>query len=226
MSCQPSYVYRPTDRPIPSQSVAAVDDEHRSRLFIGGTFFRSIDQGIDENDISLEVILTPVGGMTDDITLNVRVLGVIQETFLTSQTFNVGPGTYSGGISALRGVVGDGVTVIPSDSDIIEMYPRGIYPAGDFFDVSGSDAADNGLGAFADTSMVGGSGPPSVPPQVFLDSIFTGPERTIVILSSTEDSLGASIFPPPSKRIRQYDGINFISYCNDVQGACPLEGTC
>ena len=226
MSCQPSYVYRPTVRPIPAQSVAAVDIEHRSRLFIGGTFFRSIAQGVDENDISLEVILTPVGGMTDDITLNVRVLGVIEETFFTSQTFNVGPDTYSGGISALRGEVGDGVIVIASDSDIIEMFPRGIYPAGDFFDISGADAANNGLGAFSDTPMTDGDGPPSDAPQPFLDSIFTGPERTIVILATHENDLGFSVLPPPSKRIRQYDGADFISYCNDVQGSCPLEGSC
>ncbi len=224
MSCQPSYVYRPTVRPIPAQSVAAVDVEHRSRLFIGGTFFRSINQGVDENDISLEVILTPAGLNTDDIELKVRVLGVVQETFMASQTFVVMSGTYTGGISSLRSVVGSGSPT--NNSSYIEMYPRGIYPLGDFFDISGADAASNGISAFTDTAMTGGDGPPSNATLPYLDSIFTGPERTIVMLSTHENDLGFSVLPPPSKRIRQYDGTNFISYCNDVQGACPLEGTC
>jgi len=226
MSCEPSYSFRPTPRPAPVQSIAPGFTEHRSRLTAGGTFFRSIDQGQDENDISLEATVSPT-----TITLDVRILGVIQETFVVSQIFVPGtpggPGTppmppptdptCTGGIAALRAAVNDGTT----GSLIIEMTPRGF----DIFD-GGADPDDNCLSAFVDTSMIGGSGPPSNPSIAFLDSIFTGPERTMLIIDTTEDITGFPVTPPPSKRVLQFDGVDFISYCNLVPGACPLEGTC
>lgn len=228
MTCEPSFAYRPTDRPEPAQSSAPLFTEHRSRLTAGGTFFRSIDQGIDENDISLEA--TTDGTFPLELTLTVRVLGVIEETFVVQQTFVPGtpggPGTPPvppptddtciGGISALRAAVND----VSTGSLIIEMTARGF----DIFD-GGTDPADNCLTAFADTPLTGGDGPPSNASQPFLDSIFTG-QRTMIIIDTTEDITGFPVTPGPSKRVQQYDGTDFISYCNLVQGNCPLEGTC
>ncbi len=226
MSCEPSYSYRPTDRPAPAQSIAPGFTEHRSRLTAGGTFFRSIEQGQDKNDISLEAII-----VSATITLNVRILGVIQETFVVPQIFVPGtpggPGmppvppptdpSCTGGIAALRAAVNN----ITTGSLIIEMTPRGF----DIFD-GGADPSDNCLSAFAITSMTGGAGPPSNPPQAFLDSIFTGTERTMLIIDTTEDITGFPVTRPHSQRILQFDGVKFISYCNSVPGQCPLEGSC
>ena len=222
MSCQPGYVYRPTIRPLPPQSVAPVDTLNRSRLFAAGTYFRSIVQGQGENDLSIEITVVPAGPPNvDNITLTVRRLGVIQEApILTTQTHVlIPPGSpCTGGINALRSAVN-------TLSTVIEMPSRGIYPAGDFQD-GGADVIDNCVIAIVDTPMTGANGPPSLASPAYLDSIFTGNERTIVMIDTAEDPKGFPVLPPPSLRIQQYDGTNFISYCNDVQGACPLEGTC
>jgi len=180
-------------------------------LFAGGTYFRSIDQGISENDISLEVTVVLDTGMTYDVTLTVSILGTPTEVLAVTQTEPVLPGPCTGGISALRAEVN-------ANSSIIEMYPRG----SDFFDPGGADAADNCVTAFADTSMSGGDGPPSNATQPFLDSIFTGNQRTIVMIDTYEDDTGFPSDPPTSIRIQQYDGTDFITYSNLIQGNCPV----
>jgi hypothetical protein len=215
MSCSPSYSFRPTDRSSPVQSSAPGFVEHRSRLFAGGTFFRSIEQGQDQNDISLEAIITPT-----DITLNVYVLAVLQETFVVPQVFVIGGppdfiGSCSGGIPALRAAVNDSIT----GSNIIEMPVRGF----DIFDF-GTDPVDDCLSAFSTISMAGGSGPPAGANQAFLDSIFTGTERTLVIIITTEAANGFPITPGADRRVRQWDGTQWIQYANLVQGSCPIDG--
>lgn len=217
MSCPPTYDYRPSDRPLPADSIAPTFVENRSRLFAAGTYFRSIDQGTDENDISLEITVVPAGPPNvEDVTLTVRVLGVIQEVIATQQTQPVFPATVcAGGIGALRAAVN-------TTSTIIEMQSRGV----DFQDPLGTDVASNCVSAIPDTAMAGGSGPPANASQAFLDAIFTGRQRTIVMISTTENSVGFPITPPPSRRVQQYNGTIFISQCNLVQGACPLDGTC
>jgi hypothetical protein len=191
---------------------------NRSRLFAAGTYFRSIAQGQGENGLSIEIQITPAGpANVDDIALIVRRDGIIQETINTQQTHVlIPPGSpCTGGISALRAAVN-------ANSTEIYMQTRGV----DFQDPGGTDAVDNCVTAITDTSMAGGNGPPSNASQAYLDSIFTGKQRTLVMISTYEDFVGFPSDPPPSLRIQQYDGTNFISYCNDVQGACPLEGTC
>lgn len=215
MSCSPSYSFRPTDRAAPAQSAAPVYTEHRSRLFAGGTFFRSIEQGQDQNSISVEAIVGPT-----DITLNVYVLAVLEETFVVPQIFIIGGppdflGSCSGGISALRAAVND----ITTGSDIIEMTARGF----DIFDF-GTDPLDNCLSSFVLVNMAGGAGPPSSANQAFLDSVFTGTERTLVVIATTEAANGFPVTPGPDRRIRQWDGIQWIQYANLVQGSCPLDG--
>ena len=220
MTCEPSYTltYAPTVRPLPASSAAPIFAEHRSRLFAGGTYFRSLSQSVAANSISLEITVAPSG--PNNVVLTVSVLNVPQESFVITQTPPIFPATVcSGGISALRSAVNN----LTTGSAFIEMFTRG---ADIEFDLLGTDAIDNCVVAFPDTSMGGGSGGPSNASQPFLDSIFTGEQRTIIMISTTEDLDGVDIFPPPSRRIQQYDGTNFISYCNDVQGACPLEGTC
>lgn len=220
MSCSPGYTYRPTTRPEPSQSSAPTFTEHRSRLFAGATFFRSIRQGSDRNNISLEAIVTPT-----DVTLNVRFNAVIQETFVAPHVFVPvpPPGTCTGGIAALR-------TAVNAGSALIEMPARGF----DVFDrtppwpaVGGapnSDPMDNCVVPFADTPMTGGDGPPTTGNQPFLDSVFTGTERTLIVIFTTEDATGFSVDAPQSRRVQQWDGTQWIQYSNLSPGDCPIDG--
>jgi len=221
MSCQPSYTYRPTDRPEPSISSAVIYTEHRSRLFAGGTFFRSIDQGTAQNDISLEAIVTETNPPLEfEVTFNVYILGVLQETFVVEQIVNIvlpsGPNTCSGGINALRAAVNDGTT----GSDIIEMPARG----DDVFDSGGEDPDSNCLTAFGPINLAGGSGPPSGANQAFLDSLFTGTERSIIIIDTTENDTGKSVDPSILRKIQQWDGTQWLQYDNVAQGSCPIDG--
>ena len=182
--------------------------EHRSRLFAGGTYFRSVGQGQDKNDISLEITLGAA-----DATLTVRILGVFQESFTVGQTAVLGVCT--GGITALRSAVNGG-------SSIIEMPARGT----DIFD-SGTDDPGNCLSAFADTNMSGGDGAPANATQAFLDTIFTGTElggRSMIAVRSTEDANGNPVDPPASRRVQQWDGTQWIQYTNSIPGQCPVDG--
>jgi len=174
MSCPPSYTYTPTDRPTPAKSFANIYTEHRSRLFASGTFFRSIEQGTAENGISVETIVTEISAPYDfEVTCNVYILDVLQEVFVVPQIIVPqpipNPPVCTGGISALR-------TKINADSNIIEMPARNF----DIFDpLPNADPVNNCVNAFGPINMAGGSGPPSTANQAFLDSLFTGTERSI-----------------------------------------------
>lgn len=219
MSCQPSYTFRPTDRASPPQSSAFVFTEHRSRLFASGTFFRSIEQGTAENDISVEAIVTQITPPNDyEITFNVYILGVLQETFIVSQVVIPMPlpAVCSGGINALRSAVNDVIT----GSNIIEMTARGV----DIFDIGGMDPDNNCVTAIGPINMAGGDGPPTGANQAFLDSLFTGTERSIIMIATTENITGFSVTPGTDRRVQQWDGIQWIQYANLVQGSCPLDG--
>lgn len=215
MSCQPSYSYRPNDRPHPAQSSAPVFTEHRGRLFASGTFFRSIEQGTSQNDISVEAIVTEITPPLDyEVTFNVYVLGVLQETFVVPQILPLFPATEcSGGIDALR-------IAINAGSNLIEMPSRGF----DIFDALGADPVDNCVIAFGPTNLAGGDGPPTEGNAAFLDSVFTGNERTVIIIATTEDITGFSVDPSSLRRVQQWDGTQWIQYANLIQGACPLDG--
>lgn len=234
MSCEPSYTYRPTDRPEPSISSADVYTEHRSRLFASGTFFRSIEQGVSENAISLETIVTEISLPYDfEVTLNVYVLGVLQETFVVPQIIvpqtPPDPPVCTGGISALRAAVNDGIT----GSTIIEMPARGfdvydqtppypIPPAGG--GLPNADPANNCVTEFGPTNLTGGDGPPSTSNQPYLDSLFTGTQRSVIIIATTERADGFSVDPSVLRRVQQWDGAQWIQYANIAQGSCPIDG--
>ena len=219
MSCQPSYgvgsppQYKPNFVEGPDCE-APQFPEHRSRKEVGDAFFRSINQSPSENTISLE--LTSGGG---NKTLTVRKYDSTKTTILDTETFVVTAGVDTppctvDEVGNLRSAVNHATT----GSDYIEMTTLGY----DIYDNRSTD--DSCLTTFAESFMTGGNGGPTDGSS--LDAIRTGPERTMIIISSTEDDTGDDVEPPSSKRIQQWDGTQWISYCNDVQGACPLEGTC
>jgi hypothetical protein len=216
MSCQPPYDYRPIAAPV-ADCVAPVFTEHRSRLFGGGTYFRSLKQTPSQNRISLQV--TNIGGNTLRLTVryyeNLNEAATATEIYDVTQIVGSGDGTLTcdtNAIPSLRAAV-NGV------SQYIEMYPRGTDLG---FDYRGEDVivTDNGcLIVFPETFMFGASGGPTgVEPIARID---TGPQRTIIIINSTEKENGESTNPPSERKIQQWNGTEWIPYQNLVPGACP-----
>ena len=206
MSCQPPYDYRPSYTPR-TTARALVRPEHRSRLFAGGTYFRSLEQGQDQNLISLEITAT-FG--PDEYTLFVRYDGTLVETFgPVDQTVDGMSGTcpIENGINNLR-------TLVNAGSEYIEMFTRG---ADIVYDFMGFDSPC--LSAFSETFMSGGDGRPRDARDIA--RINSGPERTLVIITSTEDITGTEIDPPAERKVWQWNGEEWITYSNLEQGKCP-----
>lgn len=196
MSCDPTYEYTPTERPEPANSVAPTYEEHRSRLFAGGTFFRSVDLG----SVSLNNILLQIKNSN---TLQVWISGMLVEQFVPAANT----------IGALR-------TAVNASSNLITMPTRGT----DFYDLGAIDDSALPTINFGFAYMSGATGIPSPITQPFLDSIFTGPQRTMIIISQTEDANGYPAVPGSARRVLQYNGTEFVSYNNNVQGSCPVDG--
>lgn len=199
MSCPPPYTYRPTFTPSNVKCRAPFFHEHRSRLSSGEMFFRSKDQGPTTNLISLEI----------GATLAVRYDGTLVETFPA--------GSGLGSIAALRSAVSNVVT----GSKYIEM-PGPMF---DIFDgrIMEDDTITGGVTTFAETYMHGGSGPPTT--SAGLTGIRTGPDRSIIILATTEDTDGSPITPPWTRRVKQWTGSAWVAYANLVPKACPYVGS-
>lgn len=209
--CAPQYDYRPTSFVAGStQCVAPIYAEHRSRLFEGGTFFRSKEQGPEQNLIEIECLGSPYN------VVNIYDNNVLTETYVV--TFG------AGSIADLRfQVTNRGVFPDTNPPSIIEMLEVTI----DYYDNRTDEPDDGILGGlvpFVRVSLIGGEGGPTT--DAGLASIRTGPERTMFILSTTEDTDGSPLTPPASKRVKQWNGTSWISYCNLTVGNCPLEGTC
>jgi hypothetical protein len=81
------------------------------------------------------------------------------------------------------------------------------------------DLDPGGVTSFAQTFMRGGSGPPT--DDTSLAGIRTGPDRSIIILATTEDSDGSPITPPWTRRVQQWTGAVWATYANLVPNACP-----
>lgn len=212
MSCVPQYPFRPKFVASDVKCIALTFEEHRSRLFGGGTFFRSIDQGEDRNNITLEITVVGPSPGTQTVDLFVRFNTNLVESFQVTQTVNGIGNCTAGGISALRATV--------TGSAFIEMLTRGT----DFFDSGGSDDSTGCVSAFAEQNMTGGDGEPVADNKALINSIRTGPERTIIINTTTENSVGFPVTPSTSRRIRQFNGTEFITFSNLVAGSCPIDG--
>lgn len=196
MSCPPTYSYRPDFTPSNTKCIAPFFHEHRSRLFEGEMYFRSKDQGPETNYLQLEI----TGG-----DLNVYFYGTLMETFPA--------GSGAGSIAALRAAV--------ASSDYIEMPTLGF----DIFDdrTSEDDTITGGVSPFTLDYMRGGSGPPTDASS--LAAIRTGPERSLIILATTEADDGRPVTPPWFRRVQQWTGSDWVTYSNLAQGQCPYEGT-
>lgn len=204
MSCLPPYGYVPEFTPSNSSCTADVSNERRARVIIQtsgdmGTslFFRSRDLSSSTNQLSVE--------LTAD-----RVL-IVRDGEDIRHTHPISPG--AGAVQIVRSVLA---------GSEIEMPILGI----DVHDSRASEGdgdsiTDSGLTQFNRTYLVGGSGATSQ-----INTIRCGPSRTISIVATTEDVFGNVVSPPASRRIRQWDGADWISYCNTTQGSCPINGAC
>lgn len=194
MSCEPSFSYRPQNF-VPGEAPCFLPayHEHRARLTDGNTFFRTLVQSKDQNNISLALTLT---------TLEVWYKEQLEETF---------PATMgSGSIQALRNIVN-------ASSKFIEMPLLGV----DVFDTrtDEDDTLMGGLEPFPRTYMTGGDGGPTDGSS--LAAIRTGPERSLIIIATTEDYNGNPVVKPYNQRIYQWSGASWIPYYNVFFGTCP-----
>lgn len=215
MTCPPAYSYTPTFTASAVPCVAPGYVQHRSRIIVGtaptSLFFRSKFFGDETNQIAVECTSS---------TFSVYFNNIV----VTSYAITTGPG----GIANLRSQITNDI------NSIIEMPPLGY----DIYD-SRTEENDNiatigippdpgtpagGLNPFSKTNLMGGSGAPTT--AAGLAGIRTGPERSVFIVITTEDIHGNTITPPASLRIQQWNGTNWISYCNNIPGHCPLDGTC
>lgn len=213
MSCLPSYTYTPDFIASDTPCAAPIYQTHRSRLTTPGDgttstamFFRSQSQNNEANLIELELTGTSTGHF------NIYYDGTLVKTYTTA----IGSGT----IANLRSLM------MTDPNSYIEMPELNV----DIYDLrtteidGGTLPTDPSVDSFARTFMTGGAGAPT--DATSLATIRTGPSRTIYIIRSKEDATGADVSPSPSEKIQQWNGVMWISYCNNVQGACPGEGTC
>ncbi len=212
-NCLAPYGYRPTFVAGAEACTAPGYNEHRSRLEIGHTFFRSLRQSTSENNISLEI--------RDDITPGNKTLYVkwYQEdhvTLITQEVFEVPAGNLVLLICSPDDIT-NMANVVNGVSSLIEMPAL----AWDVYDHR--TEITNCLPTFPETFMTGGDGGPT--DSSVLPSIRTGPGRTLIIIRTTEDIHGNDIDPPPVRKVQQWDGSSWIPYCNRQDGMCPGNDT-
>lgn len=251
MSCAPTYSYRPTfttrTAPAvpydPATWVRSPEDctapgypEHRARVTIPGQlmstdnifrtalFFRSKGFGPDKNLISVEIPST--GEYAGKFV--VRMDGDISKVY--------DPIIGVGGIGRLRTLITNNTNSIiemptlafdiydtrtdENDSAGTAAVPAPVLPT----DPPAADAVpDHGLSYFTEYHLVGGEGGPSTASG--LAAVRTGPERSIVIIVTTEDHPGNTVDVPIDRKTRQWNGSTWISYSNNSPGSCPIEGT-
>lgn len=213
MSCEPTYSYRPSFTASDSTCTAPGYPETRARVIVAGLFFRSKGFGPERNEISVEI---PTTGLNAGKYL-VRFGDAIVETY--TPTLGVG------GIANLRALIGSNpdsiIEMTELTFDIYDTRTEENDAAGDPLAIP--PTTDGGLIAFPQTYLIGGQGGPTS--DSGLTSIRTGPERTLVIIVTTEDIHGKTVDVPLSRKTRQWDGVEWINYSNTVPGACPKEGT-
>lgn len=200
--CPPPYDYRPSFIPSDELCSAPTFVENRARLWAGGTFFRSKEVGPDGNEYVLQVVdFSSTPGKNHSLRITINGIEVERfDVFVGVSVIGEDPLATSydpPGFDELRASVNQ-------HSSFIEMPARGT----DFFDLGGVDGAV--LTPFGNTFMTGGTGGPRN--DSLLSQIRTGPDRTIIIIQTTEDQNGSPITPTPSKRIQQWNGTEWITY--------------
>lgn len=211
LNCDPPYSYRPNFIPGNQPCAIPIFTEKRARLKAGGTFFRSKGAGLDKNNIQLSLIESP----TDTFILNVYKDGTLVESFgpYTQIPNSSTPGECSTSIfPSLR-------YDINLNSNYIEMptLDEGASEIQGSNTWNASTDESTCATAFTLTNLSGGDGGPanindmSPPPR-------TGPQRSLIafdmseIVNDNHTDNGLLINPPQDKKIKQWDGNNWIPY--------------
>ena len=208
LDCSPCYEGRPNFIPGPD-SILPQEDLTRSRLFAGGTFFRSKLTVIGDSDFqgsicnSIALSIVSAGSVFN---LIVYFEDVEVERYNTTQDLSCPTSGSDVAIPDLRSQL--------TSSIYISMPSRGT----DELDSSGMDSPC--LSSFSKTNMTGGVGPS----ENEVESIRTGSDRTIAFISTKENSNGT---PVVSKTMIQwnYDTLQWIAYILDSDCAIP-ENRC
>ena len=226
--CRPDYVingdYIPSSTPT-EPAVAPSFNETRARLFNGGTFFRSKNGSSSANLIEVEY-----EDQAGSLILNVYDNGALVETFgpvpydTDDPTATEPPYCILSTNAIFRSLVNE-------VSNLIQMPTLdygGTAGGSPIWDANNlpSDGipGDDCAYVFSRTHLTGGSGPPT--DDSGLSSIYTGPERTLVILRLTEivldtsSDLGIMVDPPENRKVSQWDGNNWIPYAPNTE--CPI----
>jgi hypothetical protein len=226
LDCSPCFDGRPDYNPAEGTALLPIYNLARSRLFDGGTFFRSKlgpgdTQGIEDNDIALAVENTAI----DEMTLIVYYLDVEVERYAVFQVDNCTPP----GIPPPPAGIGTGVGIpalraATASSEYISMPPRATDaqdPCVLVMMIEVCPEDDPCLSTFAKTNMTGGSGPT----EASVPSIRTGPDRTFIFIDSKEDDNGTPFDPGPGQNLNQwnFDITEWVAFVIDQ--ACRPSGT-
>jgi len=208
--CRPFYAkdssYIPSSTPTePAEAPSYF--EVRGRINAGGTFFRTKDATSDS--IEIEYVNNPSN--SSEIILNVYYIGVLTETFgPVAKDTPVDPDPCVPTTNNQMRVLVNG------NSNLIEM-PTLDYGGSAFATVPTWDSSTNEtcVTLFAKAAFSGGEG---LPPTSIVNTIFTGPERTLIVLQLTEidqhnsSDLGILSDPISTRKVFQFDGIDWITY--------------
>ena len=228
LNCSPCYEGRPDYDPNGGTAILPIENITRSRLFAGGTFFRSkLNYGGDNdfqgsicNEIELQVSI-----VSTTVTLNVYFEDELVESYTTSQGVDcgsVGPG--DGGEIITYNAIGK-LRSLTSSSKYITMPARGTDEEDPSVRLgpgeTGAPADALCIDSFGRTNMKGGSGPGANN----LTSIRTGPDRTIVFIRTKENANGEIIEPGAGNNLQQwdYDAEAWIPFIQDADCALPAD---
>lgn len=206
LDCSPCYEGTPNIVPG-APSALPIEALARSRLFTGGTFFRSKLAVTGDSDFQ--------GTICNSIALAVVQAGTAFDLIVYFEDIEVE--RYSTTQDATCPTLGGGVAI----PDLRSQTASSTYIS---MPVRGTDEQDPGgiddlcLTFFAKVNMLGGAGPS----ENDLTSIRTGPERSIAYISSKENSSGK---PVNAKSLIQwnYDTLQWVSYVLDADCAIPSE---
>ena len=212
LDCSPCYEGRPETEPGAPSALLITEASSRSRLFAGGTFFRSKltvsgssdFQGSLCNDISLSVVSAGT-----DFDLIVYFEGAEVERYSTTQSLSCSMVMPSSAIDELR--------TQTATSLYISMPARGTDEQDE--DVMMLPPTDDPcLSFFSLTAMSGGAGPS----EADVAAIRTGPERTIAYVEEIENGNGALI---SSRTLSQwnFDTLQWVAYVLDADCALPAD---
>jgi len=211
IDCSPCFEGEPDFVPGPASALPQ-EDLARSRLFAGGTFFRSKYAVSGDSDFQ--------GSICNSIALSVVSAGTawelivyfedeVVERYSTIQAVNCSIMLPSSAISDLRSQT--------ASSSYISMPPRGSDEQDE--DVLMMPPTDDPcLSFFTKTNMTGGAGPG----EADVPSIRTGPDRTIVFVDTKENGNGT---PVNSKTLIQwnYEILQWVAYVLDADCALPAD---